>query len=375
MPESLHAIRLFYAAYFAAMGLILPYFPVYLSSLGLSAAMVGVVAGLLTLAKLIAPPFAGLWLDKKQLPVGGFIAVASLAAAICMATTGWLSSSIVALAIGVFVFGMLYAAILPLADSISIHLSEMELSDYGRLRVWGSLGFIAASGLGGWILAPLQIGLFPFLLAGLMLFMAMAGKWFPAMAAPSSEEVTYAFDLRLYGLFVLAFLMQASHGAYYGFFSLYLLDHGFVGWQVGGLWVIGVLAEVVLMWMASAWVQKALFIPVMSACLILASLRWLGLAMSTELFVLVALQLLHAASFAAFHISAVTHVRKWAPANRHASAQGWYSAAGFGLGSTVGIMGCGIIVQTAGFSAAFLVCAVIALCGLIPLKWMVKTSD
>jgi len=195
------------------------------------------------------------------------------------------------------------------------------------------------------------------------------------MAAPSSEEVTYAFDLRLYGLFVLAFLMQASHGAYYGFFSLYLLDHGFVGWQVGGLWVIGVLAEVVLMWMASAWVQKALFIPVMSACLILASLRWLGLAMSTELFVLVALQLLHAASFAAFHISAVTHVRKWAPANRHASAQGWYSAAGFGLGSTVGIMGCGIIVQTAGFSAAFLVCAVIALCGLIPLKWMVKTSD
>ena len=81
---------------------------------------------------------------------------------------------------------------------------------------------------------------------------------------------------------------------------------------------------------------------------------------------LIGLQLLHAASFAAFHVTAIAWVKRLAPGGRHSAAQGLYSAAGFGLGSTIGIMGCGVIADLFSYSIAFFTCAGIAVLG-IPL--------
>jgi len=84
------------------------------------------------------------------------------------------------------------------------------------------------------------------------------------------------------------------------------------------------------------------------------------------LLLLALLQLLHAASFAAFHVAAIAWVKRMAPAGRHAAAQGLFSAAGFGLGSTIGIMAAGIIPEVMGYAAAFYTCAAVAAAG-IPL--------
>jgi len=167
--------------------------------------------------------------------------------------------------------------------------------------------------------------------------------------------------------------MQISHGAYYGFFSLYLVDAGFSGWQIGLYWVIGVLAEIVLMWRWSRAVQLRAPALVFSICLALAALRWLGTGLTTNMVLLVGLQLLHAASFAAFHLSAIAWVKRIAPDNRHGAAQGLFSAAGFGLGTTIGIMGCGLIVGSMGYAMAFYLCAGVAVIG-IPLALMLPKS-
>jgi len=159
--------------------------------------------------------------------------------------------------------------------------------------------------------------------------------------------------------------MQASHGAYYGFYSLYLVELGFQGWQIGAFWVLGVAAEIVLMWTCSRYLQNAAPARVLGVCLVLAALRWLGIGMAQYWLWLVLLQLLHAATFAAFHISAVTWVRRLAPASRHAAAQGWYSACGFGMGTTVGIMACGWISEQSGYTAAFFACSAVAMLGLL----------
>lgn len=367
VSKSLHAIRLFYAAYFAAMGLILPYFPIYLSSLGLNATMVGFMLGLLSLAKLIAPPVAGHWLDQKQLRTGLFILITSVLGACSLVAMDMLSGFIVWLALAIFCFGLAYAAILPLTDSLSVHLSEQKISDYGKLRVWGSVGFILTSYLGGWLISPEQINGFVYGLIGLMLVMGIAGLAYPPRPL-HHERPRMHFGRNFILLLVLAFLMQASHGAYYGFFSLYLLDVGYSGWQIGAFWVLGVLAEVVLMWRFSAVVQALPFKRLMVACLLLTALRWFGIGLNESVMILLLVQLLHAVSFAAFHLTAVRHVGLWSPPGRQASAQGWYSAIGFGLGSTIGIMACGIVVESVGFSAAFALCAVIVLLGLIPLS-------
>jgi len=134
---SLNHIRLFYAAYFAAMGLILPFFPVFLDRLGLDVAMIGVMTGLLAAAKVVAPPWVGHVLDRQpDSLVQRFIILASLFAAMAALLMG-VSLNLYALAAVIFIFGILWAVILPLTDGISVSVSEAALADYGRLRAWG----------------------------------------------------------------------------------------------------------------------------------------------------------------------------------------------------------------------------------------------
>jgi len=364
---SLHAIRIFYAAYFAAMGLILPFFPLYLDGRGLDVAMVGVMTGLLSVAKVIAPPWIGHLADRRE---GNhsrkFIVVASLSAGLIVAAMHYVDD-VVILAVIVLVFGVLWASILPLTDGLSVSMSEAALADYGRLRVWGSIGFVVASLAGGAWLIGANVGYFPWWIFVLMFLLAVAATGFPVHQTVTGLQSNghERFGRNFMLLLAVSFLMQVSHGAYYGFFSLYLVDIGYAGWQIGAFWVLGVVAEIILMWGWSRPLQQAAPAWVLSVSLLLAAVRWLGIGMTEAWYILVIWQLLHAASFAAFHLSAVAWVKRLAPASRHATAQGWYSASGFGLGSTVGIMGCGVVVEASGYAIAFYLCAVVAIVGAV----------
>jgi len=363
---SLNRIRLFYAAYFAAMGLILPYFPMYLEQIGLGVAMIGVMTGLLAATRIVAPPLLGHRLDQQSATfVRRFLVAAALMAALCALLIG-ISHQMIIIALITLLFGICWSVILPLTDSLSVTVSEALLADYGRLRVWGSLGFVIASLAGGiWLPGDTLILGFPLALASLMLITAFAVNGFPSLTLPPAADIGHSgFSRAFMTLLLVAFVMQVSHGAYYGFFSLYLADAGYSGWQIGAYWVVGVAAEIVLMWVWTRPLQQAAPAYVFATCMALAALRWLGIGLSTDAVWLFALQLLHAASFAAFHVVAIAWVKRLSPDSRHAAAQGWYSAAGFGLGSMIGIMGCGLIVEAYGFSSAFYTCAGIALLGI-----------
>ena len=363
------------------MGLVLPFFPVYLDGRGFDAVLIGFMTGLLALAKVVAPPWIGHLLDSSPQDQGHrFIVVASWLAAFSALVIAFVFNVYLLAAI-VLLFGVFWAAVLPLTDGLSVSVSESDVADYGRLRVWGSIGFVIASLAGGVWLIDENIATFPFLLAALMVVLALAAQGFPRAEQIHEQDSGHTpFCRDFYLLLVVAFIMQISHGAYYGFFSLYLADAGFSGWQIGLYWVIGVIAEIVLMWRWSRSVQKVAPALLFSICLALAALRWLGTGLTTDVVLLVGLQLLHAASFAAFHVSAIAWVKRIAPNNRHGAAQGLFSAAGFGLGSTIGIMGCGLIAGSLGYSMAFYICAGIALIGiplalLLPRKGLAETID
>ncbi|MDX8401661.1 MAG: MFS transporter [Mariprofundaceae bacterium] len=371
---SLFRIRVFYAAYFAAMGLVLPFFPVFLAQRGMDAVAIGVMTGLLAVAKVIAPPWLGHWLDRRGgFAAKGFIVGACLLAALA-ALLLWPPLSPLLLAGVVLVFGVLWAAVLPMTDGISVAASEANLADYGRLRLWGSVGFVAASLAGGaWLTQRMDTG-FPLALAGCMALTAWAAHGFPAMqdGGPRQESPGGGrFPPAFLALLAVSLFMQMSHGAYYGFFSLALAEAGYSGGWIGVWWVIGVGAEIVLMAVWTKPLQTMPPAPVFAACLTLAALRWLGLAWRLDPVWVAGMQILHAASFAAFHVAAVTWARRLAPASMQAAAQGWYSASGFGLGSAIGIMVCGWIVAGWGYSAAFRACAFVAIAAL-PLLWWLR---
>ncbi len=367
---SLHHIRLFYAAYFGAMGLILPYFPVYLAARGLDVAAIGLATGLLALTRVFSPPLVGQILDRCH-GTAAFIVVASLLAAMFALLLPW-APAFWPMAMIVFAFGFLWSAVLPLTDGISIHVSEAAWADYGSLRLWGSIGFVLASLAGGLWLADADITRFPYWLSLLLVVTGLAAIGFPAdIDQPTHASTTREkFPVTFFALLATSFLMQASHGAYYGFYSLYLVAQGFQGWEVGAFWVLGVIAEIVLMWRGSRFLQRAAPAAVLGGCLLLAALRWLGTGLATQWWLLALLQLLHAATFAAFHISAVIWAKRLAPPQRQAAAQGWYSACGFGLGSTLGIMACGWITAQWGYAGAFFACTAVALLGLLPVSWL-----
>ncbi|MDX8410413.1 MAG: MFS transporter [Mariprofundaceae bacterium] len=358
------SIRMFYASYFAGMGLILPFFPIYLARLGWDNGMVGLFVGILAFTKVLSPPVAGHLLDqsrRRHAYITAFILAAALA--IIMLP---LAEHALMLGLLILIFGLLWSAALPLTDGISLVAAEASMVDYGRLRVWGSIGFVISSLAGGaWMMG--SIGVFPFALALLLAICAFSAMGFPVQtqAAEADDRSSQAFSGPFRRLLATSFAMQASHGAYYGFFSLYLLAAGYSGWQIGLLWSLGVLAEIVLMWRCSLLIQQAAPALVLSLCLLLAALRWLGIGLSDEWPVLVCMQLLHAATFAAFHVSAVTWAKKLAPSKRQASAQGWYSASGFGLGTTLGVIVCGWLAEQASYQYAFYVCAIVALLGLL----------
>jgi len=375
--HALHHIRLFYAAYFAAMGLILPFFPVFLDAQGFDAGSIGLLVGLLAAAKVIAPPLAGSLLDgRSALFSRHFVVLAALLGAVLSWMLG-LFHDVYLLAATVFLFGVFWATILPLTDGLSVSVAETALVDYGRLRVWGSIGFILASAFGGvWLNAAHMQG-FPLLVAMLMGVMALAAWGFPLhpqMDSAADSDIRPVRWMPFLLLLLTGFLMQASHGAYYGFFSLYLADAGYQGWHIGAFWIIGVLAEVLLMWRWGRRLERCNPGQVFIICLLLAALRWAGTALTDSWWLLIPLQLLHAATFAAFHIVAVTMVGRWAGGRRHASAQGWYSAMGFGLGGTLGIMGSGWIVAQSGFVMAFWLCAGIALLA-VPAAWLMMREE
>ncbi len=375
--HALHHIRLFYAAYFAAMGLILPFFPVFLHRQGFDAGSIGLLVGLLAAAKVIAPPCAGRVLDGRSSRFSRrFVVLAALLGGMLAWMLGWFHD-IYLLAMVVFLFGVFWATILPLTDGLSVSVAETALVDYGRLRVWGSIGFILASALGGIWLNDAHMQSFPWIVAMLMGVMALAARGFPLhpAAASTADAGADAVCWRPFLLLLLTgFLMQASHGAYYGFFSLYLADAGYRGWQIGAFWIVGVLAEVLLMWRWGGFLERCNPGRVFVLCLLLAALRWVGTALTLSWWLLVPLQLLHAATFAAFHIAAVTSVGRWMGGSRHASAQGWYSAMGFGLGGTLGIMGSGWVVAQAGFEPAFWLCAAVALLA-VPVAWLIMRQE
>ncbi|MDQ6975480.1 MAG: MFS transporter [Mariprofundaceae bacterium] len=361
---------MFYFVYFSVMGLMLPFFPVYLAALNMNAMTIGFMVGLLSAARMLAPPLFGHFLDQRKHAAAGVLSLAACLAAIAFLPLNHAVPWLPLFALLVLLFSMLWAGMLPAADGLTLVIAEQQGSDYSRIRAWGSLGFIASSMLAGFWLKESTMHYFPWIIAFLMFLLAISSSAFrPSMSfAPIADKpdrpiLKKPWSQALRRLMLGGLLMQCSHGAYYGFFSLYLIELGFSNQTIGILWVVGVVAEIVLMAYGGKWLQKLPLSVCLRACFLLAALRWLGIGMVEDYWLLFVFQLLHAASFAAFHIASVTGIARIAPASQQVSTQGWFAAMGFGLGGMLGIVLAGWVVNIMHIQMAFLLSSLIALAG------------
>jgi PPP family 3-phenylpropionic acid transporter len=364
-------LAVWYFWYFAFIGAFLPYFSLYLQSIGLSAGRIAVVMSLGQFMRLLAPLLWSWLADSGGKRV--CIVVASTAAALASFSVVFLTQDFVALLLGMAVLHFFWSASLPLVEALTLGHLAAHPERYGRIRLWGSVGFIVTvMGVGLlldvapirsqlWVSWALLLGTF---LSALTLTEVPAGR--KQVTAPMLDVLR---QRKVGFLLAAGLLMTAAHGALYVFYSIHLVAQGYGKSLVGLLWTLGVVAEIVvflLMPRISAWFSMR---QILLACFALGVLRFLLIGWAVDFIVLAVLaQLLHGATFGAHHAATMAALNRWFVAGQQARAQALYGSVAYGAGGLGGALLAGLLWERAGAGVTFSAASFLALLGLI-LVW------
>ncbi len=343
----------FYLFYFAILGVLLPYWGLYLLALGFEPARIGELMAIPQATKLVAPSLWG-WLADRSGRRMRVVRWACLASLLCFGGVYAAGGSYLGLALVMLLFSFFWNAALPQFEAVTLnHLGE-HVHHYSRVRLWGSVGFIGAAVGVGFLVEDWGIGIVPALLWGLF-----AAVWLNSLLAPESPAAPKSHDSPPLGrvlrqpaviaFFAACFLNQAAHGPYYGFFSLYLETL-----CIGLLWGLGVMAEVGMFVFFHRVLPRFGPRRLILAALALAVLRWLLIGhFAGDLPVLWLAQMLHAFSFGVFHAVSMHLVHQFFPGALQGRGQALYSSLSFGAGNAVGSLAAGYLWAGLGPTAMF----------------------
>ena len=357
----------FYFLYFAALGIYVPFFPLYLHALGITAQGVAFLLALGPLSRFLFPALWGLWADRsghrKRL------ILVSLGAACAACALLLAARSFAAIAAAVFAYGFFLAPAVPLVEGMVQEESDRRRFAYGKVRLWGSLGFILTTLLYGRLLDRYSegwvvTGILSLSVLNLLPAAALPGKG-PAPPHPPHSLRRVLLAGATLRFLAATTLMQASHAAYYAYFSLHLDRHGYTRTAIGAYWTLAVVAEIGMMIASARLLVREGPMRLIAASLLAAALRWLMLAAGTGALLLAAGQLLHALSFALFHVAAVSATHRLFPEALRSSGQSLYNAMTYGLGNLIGMLGCSLGVGPLGIGGLFVASSGMALAALL----------
>jgi PPP family 3-phenylpropionic acid transporter len=340
------------------------YFPLYLAARGFGAVEIAWVLALPQIMRSVAPAGFGALADRTG-------AVRALVVVSCAGAAGGFAAlpfaeSFAAVALVVGTAGLLSAGALPLVEAITLGALAGQPGRYGPIRVWGSIGFIAAVLAGGaWLEATpvraLPWALFVFALATLAVSLTLPSGGVRTHA----ERAPWRLSPPIARLLACGFFMAAAHGALYAFFSLHLERVGYRIGTIGLLWTLGVLAEIgVFLYLPQLFRRYALS-SVLVASFACAVVRFLLLGWLAHVVWLVMIaQLLHAATFGAFHAAALAAVQRVSAPGAQARGQTLFSSVTYGAGAGLGALAAGSLWEWGGPGIMFSAAALAGLGGL-----------
>ncbi len=361
-----------YFCYFAFVGAFAPYFTLYLQSLGLTAAAIGALMSLMLAMRLLAPNLWG-WLADHS---GHKVFVIRLSALLSIAgfSIFFFATGFWALFVAMALMSFFWSAALPLVEALTLSYLEGVTEQYGRIRLWGSVGFIAAVLLtGAWLdMAPLATLLWVDL--GLLLGIAACAGLLPeARAKPVLAHSVPLLRLVLrrdvLALLIACLFMSAAHGPFYVFYSIHLVAHGYDKSAVGALWSLGVVAEIGVFICMPHLLRAFPSRTILAASFCLAVLRFLLIGWGADQMVAMLIaQIMHGATFGACHAAAVAALNEWFPAGQQARVQALYGSVSFGAGGMLGNLASGVAWESIGPGATFTLGSAFAAVGLL-LTW------
>lgn len=362
----LRRLAVWYFFYFAFVGAFSPYFTLYLQDVGLSAWDIGVLMSVPQVMRLLAPNLWGWLADRsgRRAPIVQWAALFST-----LGFAGFFFSRdylFMLAAMGLVWF--FWSGSLPLVEAMTLDRLVGRTERYGRVRVWGSVGFIVSVLCIGTLLDVLPISsiLWACLaILGSLLASALTLKDGKVGAGEASLPVRSLLGRpAVVALLAACFFMAVAHGPLYVFYSIHLVDHGYGKTAVGLLWSLGVVAEIGVFMAMPRLVRHFSLRTLLLWSFALAVLRFLiiGWLPDYPLYLLFA-QLLHGATFGAYHAAAMAVLIRWFPSQQQARIQGLYGSVSFGAGGMLGGLVSGVAWERLGADITYTLAAGFAACG------------
>jgi PPP family 3-phenylpropionic acid transporter len=362
-PRSpLSAFALVSFCYFTTAGLFNPYAPLWFKELGLSTLAIGTITSLQAWTRVV-PPYAWGWLGDhtgRRVDIMRWTSLGCVVSSLALfSVTGYWGAAVATL----LLFGF-NSALMPMHDAALGRLLATErgfdAGRYGRVRMWGSIGFIITVVTCGALLDATGVGLFPWLVVLFNGVMLLAVLRLPRLRTPvvQGEPTPPVLPMlrqpEVAWFFASAFFTVTGHGVLYAFFSLYLVSLGWGKATVGALWALAAVVEVLFFWRQGGWFHR------------LSLHRWLEIAAGVSVlrFALMAMigwmpalvlvaQPLHAITFAAHHATCIAMVHRLFPDRLRGRGQALYTVLGYGLSGVVAGIGGGWLIDRWGYAAAF----------------------
>ncbi len=360
-PKAL-SLRLaaFYFAYFAMMGVIIPYWPVWLQSRGLSAVEIGIVLAASRWLSVGTTPLIAQFADRRgesrRLLLVLMAGVAAGYAANSAAYQFWLI-----LLISVYTSALIRAA-MPVGDAMTLMYVVRRQVDYGRVRLWGSISFIGATFLGGELLGAWDADAVLWAIFAFAASTAVVVFFLPDTRNERTPRQRGALrrlvrEPTLLTFLAAAALLSSSHAVLYAFGTIHWRDAGINDRIIGLLWAEGVIAEILLFAVGGAFMRRIRPADAMLMGAAGGILRWVVLGYSTDLVALFAVQILHGLTFGAAHLGAMAFVAQAAPKGYTATMQSLYNAVGVAGFSALAMIFVGPLYESMGGQAYYVMAA------------------
>jgi PPP family 3-phenylpropionic acid transporter len=297
-------LSVFYAATFAIGGAYMPFFPLWLRASGLESAWIGLVIAMPTVARLTAVPLVTRFAERRQ-AISGAILVTSILTVAGFALVAAMPSA-PAIALMLLLTACVWTPTVPLTDAYALHGVALHDTNYGPIRLWGSVAYVAgvlAAGFVATAVAAEHLIWVIVVIATISAVSALTIEPLPAAAPAITAPAASPSLLRrpaFTAILAAAALIQGSRAAYYSFSSIAWQGQGFSGATISVLWSLCVVAEIVLFALSPRLDLAYSTLVILGG--LGAAVRWAVTAWEPPLAVLGVVQLLHALSFGATHL-------------------------------------------------------------------------
>lgn len=376
-PPQAFSFGLFFFAYYGYVGVFSPYASLYFSHRGMNAAEIGVLLSLTQVMRIFGPYLWGSVADhtQRRVAVLRVTALAAVSTFFCvMPVQGFAAIFAVMIA-----FNFFTSAQGPLSEAFMLSEMRGDLTHYGRLRVWGSVGFMVSVLVAGRVLDWQGDQFMPWIAGALLLLVFFSTLRMeesrPVQKSGATPSVLALLRKReVVAFFASTFLMIAAHAALYVFYSLYLAQHGYSKTFIGLMWALGVLVEIGFFFYQAPIFRRFTVRSVMLVCLLLAVVRFLLIGyFADSLFLLLLAQALHAATFGGHHSASVMTLQRWFSGPLQARGQALYISISYGLGGSLGGMALSLLWERFGgqtvYCTAALLCGAAALAASASYRW------